>query len=106
MTEKIQQAIKKIDDEAEKGNSTYLRIIASHIIDRYLNTEENAEKVLSDKKTLSKCLGQIKDKAKKQAEGGMAMIEDEVVFGWVKDYYGFNENATVSTKIVDIFDFI
>ena len=106
MTEKIHQAIEKIDNEAEKSGNTYYKIIASHIIDNYLKTDENAEKVLNDKKTLKKCMENIKSKAKNQAEGQMAMIEDTVVFGWVRSYYGFKEASSSSAKIVDILDFM
>ncbi len=40
MTEKIQKAIDKIDGEAEKLNNVNARVIASHIIDTYLNSDE------------------------------------------------------------------
>lgn len=105
MTEKIQQAINKIDEESEKLNDTNARIIVSHIIDTYLNSDENAEKVLGDKKTLKACLESIKSKAKKQASNGVAMIADDTVYGWVKDYYGFAVDCK-ENKIIDLFDFI
>ena len=44
MTEKIQSAINKIDGEAEKLKDTNATLIASHIIDTYLISDENAEK--------------------------------------------------------------
>ncbi len=105
MTEKIQQAINKIDEESEKLNDTNARIIVSHIIDTYLNTDENADKVLDDKHTLKGCLESIKTKAKKQASNGIAVISDETVYGWVKDYYGFAVDCK-ENKIIDLFDFI
>ena len=105
MTEKIQQAIHKIDEEAEKLNDTNARIIASHIIDTYLNTDENAEKVLDDKHTLKACLESIKSKAKKQASNGVAMIADDTVYGWAKEYYGFAVDCK-ENKIIDLLDFI
>ena len=105
MTEKIQQAIHTIDEDAEKLKDTNARVIASHIIDTYLNTDENADKVLNDKHTLKGCLESIKTKAKKQASNGVAMIADDTVYGWVKDYYGFAVDCK-ENKIIDLLDFI
>lgn len=104
MTEKIQQAIDKIDKEAEKLDVN-ARLIASHIIDKNLNSDENAEKVLSDKKTLRKCIENITSKAKQQATGRMVMIDNETVYGWVEDYYGFAVDCR-ENKIIDLLDFI
>lgn len=67
MTELIQKAINKIDGEAEKLKDTNATLIASHVIDTYLTTDENAQKVLSDKKTLRGCIEKIMSKAKQQA---------------------------------------
>lgn len=105
MTDIIQQAIEKIDKEAEKLNNTNARLTASHIIDTYLTTDENAEKVLKDKKSLENCFENIRSKARQQAVGNMAMIDDETVYGWVRDYYGFAVNCN-ENKIIDLLDFI
>lgn len=105
MTEKIQSAINKIDGEAEKLKDTNATLIASHIIDTYLISDENAEKVLDEKKTLRKCIDNIKSKARSQAVNNVAMVDDETVFGWVKDYYGFAVDCK-ENKVIDLFDFI
>ncbi len=105
MTEKIQKAIDKIDGEAEKLNDVHARVIASHIIDTYLNSDENADKALDDKHTMKGCLDSIKNKAKKEAVHGCAMIDNETVFDWAKEYYGFAV-ACKESKIIDLFDFI
>lgn len=105
MIDTIQKAINKIDGEAEKLKDTNTILIASHIIDTYLTSDENAEKVLDKKKTLKKCIDNIKSKAKQQATNGMAMIDDETVYGWAKDYYGFAVDCK-ENKVIDLFDFI
>lgn len=56
MTELIKKAIEKIDKEAERLGGGQVMIIASHIIDHYLTNDENAKKVLEDKKTLKAAL--------------------------------------------------
>ena len=55
MTEKIQKAIDKIDQEAEKMGSATVRLLCSHIIDHCLVNDENADKVLDEGKSLKGC---------------------------------------------------
>lgn len=104
MTETIKKAIEKIDSESEKLDANAKKI-ASHIIDAYLNSDENAEKLLAEKKTLRDCIEKIMSKAKKRATGRMAMIGEEVVYGWVQEYYGFAGDCK-DDKIIDLLDFI
>lgn len=106
MTEKIQSAINQIDSEAEKLRDANATLIASHIIDTYLNSDENAEKILDKKKTLKKCIDDIKSKAKQQAVNNIAMVDHETVYGWVQDYYGFAVDCKAENKIIDLLDFI
>lgn len=85
---KIQEAINKIDAEADKmKDDTAVRIVG-YIIDNYITSVENAEKVMN--KALSDCISNIRGKAQKQAKNGCAMIEDRAVWDWVKKFYGFN----------------
>ena len=105
MTGKLQKAIEKIDKEAEKLGGGQFMVIASHIIDNNLTTDSNADKILDEKKTLSKCMNSCKSKAKEQAKNGFAMIDDETVYGWVSEYYGFDDlQSPARNKIVDLFD--
>ena len=106
MTEKIQKAIDKIDGEAENLNNKNATYISSHIIDTYLNNDENAEKVLDEKKTLKGCWDSITSKAKKLAENNCAMVEADTVFDWAKEYYGFAVACKNESKIIDILDFM
>lgn len=55
MTEKIQKAIDKIDQEAEKMGSATVHLLCSHIIDHNLVNDENADKVLAEGKSLKGC---------------------------------------------------
>lgn len=59
MTEKIQKAIDKIDQEAEKMGSATVRLLCSHIIDHCLVNDENADKVLDEGKSLKGCWDHI-----------------------------------------------
>ena len=97
---KIQEAINKIDSEADKmkddtADDTAVKI-TSYIIDNYITSVENAEKVMN--KTLSDCISNIRDKARKQAKNGYAMIEDRTVWNWVKEFYEFVTDEVVETQ--------
>ena len=93
---KIQEAINKIDSEADKMKDDTAVRITSYIIDNYITSAENAEKVMS--KTLSGCISNIRDKARKQAKNGCAMIEDRTVWNWVKEFYEFATDEVAETQ--------
>lgn len=85
---KIEDAIKKINTEIQKEPSNrYLALVGEHIIDN-ITSEAAAEKVLKKEKTLAKALGGIQNKASKQKTGNCAVIEDSVVYGWAREYFG------------------
>lgn len=105
MTEKIKQAVAKVDGEAEKINTDMAKIISSHIISTYLKSDNNADCVLDQKKTLEDCLGIITKKARGLAQNNAAMVEDITVYGWVEKYYGFAVDCT-ENKIIDLLDFV
>ncbi|HJI49225.1 MAG TPA: PcfK-like family protein [Oscillospiraceae bacterium] len=92
----IQKAIDKIDTEADRMKDDTAVRITSYIIDNYITSTENAEKVMN--KTLSDCISSVRSKAKKQAKNGYAMIEDRTVWNWVKDFYEFVTDEVVETQ--------
>lgn len=100
MTELMQKAIAKIDAEAEKGGHTQKRI-AQYIIDKLITDDINAKKIVADDKSLSACAEEVRKKAMKFAEKNSAMIENDEVYEWVRDYYGVREAAKKS-NIIDI----
>lgn len=110
MTDLIQQAINHIDEQAEKSHSPLAKTIAQHIIEKFLTNDENAHKALSKDKALEKCASAVNSNARKQAVSGCAVIEDSVVWRWVREYYGFTEmqsNAhSVTSDPIDILDFM
>ena len=93
---KIQEAIDKIDTEADRMKDDTAVRITSYIIDNYITSIENAEKVMS--KTLSDCISNIREKARKQAKNGYAMIEDRTVWNWVKEFYEFATDEVAETR--------
>lgn len=98
----IAKAVDKIDKEAENIKSNYAKIICQHIIDVYLDNDENAQKVQD--KSLKDCLSDVESKVRKMASGNCAVVEDSTVYDWVKDFYGFAEEEQPENKIIDLFD--
>lgn len=113
MSDLIQCAINRIDEEAEKGKALEKRI-GQYIIDTCLFNDANAAKALETGKTLSGCASVVTKNARKQAVGGCACVEDAVVWRWVRNYYGFSADSNLQSnaqpqaaaKPVDILDFM
>lgn len=64
---KIEEAIKKINDEIQKDpTNQYLALVGEHIIDR-ITTEAAAASVLAEDKTLAGALDTIRRRLEKQA---------------------------------------
>lgn len=84
-----------------------IKVLASDITDKpllkiveYLLTRSDMnEKYLSEEKSLSQMVQFIKSEAQKQAVNGLAMIEDDEVFGWAIHYFDeTNENLGLNKK--------
>ena len=57
------------------------------IINYLLKREDMNEKYLNEEKSLKQMVEFIRENARKKAKDGMAMIKDEVVFGWAIHYF-------------------
>ena len=57
------------------------------VIEYLVSREDMNEKYLNEEKSLKQMVEYIKSEAKKQAINGMAMIEDEEVYGWAIHYF-------------------
>lgn len=94
---KIEEAIKKINTTIqEKPNDRYRVLVGEHIIDQ-ITTEEAAEKILREDKSLAGAMKAIWMKAAanewKNEDGKCAVVEGTVVFGWAREYFGIDETA-------------
>lgn len=70
-----------------KIESKQVQIIGNFLIERMSEDDLLKQKLLETEKTLEGCLNYVKSQASKQAENNMAWVADDVVFGWVLDYY-------------------
>lgn len=91
---KIEDAIKKINTEIQKEpDNRYIALIGEHIID-CITSETAAERVLQEERTLERALTGIENRAKQQQVKGHAVIEDAVVYGWAREYFGLSAEAS------------
>lgn len=89
---KIEDAIKKINAEIQKTpNDEYLALIGEHIIDQ-ITTDEAAEKVIQQNNSLQACLSHIRTEASKKKTGNVAVVQDSVVYGWARKFFGLEED--------------
>lgn len=57
------------------------------IINYLVSREDMNEKYLSEEKSLKQMVNFIRNKAKELAKDNMAMVKDDVVFGWAIHYF-------------------
>ena len=72
------------------------------VVEYLLSREDMNDKYLNESKSLKSMVDFIKGQAKKQAKNGMAMIEDEVVYGWAIHYWDENnrdQRKNLETKL-------
>ena len=65
----------------------YAQAIASYLLGRIETDECLKAKLEETTKTLKGCVDYVKSEAKKQAEDGVAMIEDSQVYEWCVHYF-------------------
>lgn len=86
--ERIKALASEIKDEALLEIVKYL-----------LSREDMNEKYLNEEKSLKQMITFIRSEAKKVAKDGMAMIKDDVVFGWAIHYFDeTNEHLGLTKK--------
>ena len=74
------ESLKKLDKK-------YAQAIANYLLGRIETDELLKAKLEETTKTLKGCVGYVKSEAKKQAEDGVAMIEDSQVYEWCVHYF-------------------
>lgn len=94
----INEAITKINDEMEKENNPYVKLIGEYLLEVIKNNETAAEKILDKDKSIMKSLEEMRKAAEKVKVGNMAMISDEEGFSIVLKYFGIEKSEP---KVID-----
>lgn len=70
-----------------------------NVINYLLSREDMNDKYLNEEKSLKQMIDFIRSEARKQAQDGMAMIEDSTVYGWAIHYFDeSNEDLGLTPK--------
>ena len=70
--------LEKLKKELEKTTNPMEKALGEYILSLGREVKEGAN--------LMGCAAKVKEKAKAQASGGCAMVEDAVVYGWAREY--------------------
>lgn len=85
----LQQALQKIQSEvAADPKNKFVAVIAKFLMDHVRTNPDDAEKILTEGKTILGSLDAMKEEAGKNQSGGVGMLSDEEGFAVVLKYYG------------------
>ena len=100
----INEAITKINDEMEKENNPYVKVIGEYLLGLIKNDETTAEKILANDKSIMKSLEEMRKAAEKVKVGNMAMISDEEGFSIVLKYFGIEKSGPKASAYIKAAD--
>ncbi|MCF8566880.1 PcfK-like family protein [Alicyclobacillus tolerans] len=96
-------AIKKIRDEmTANANNPYVQVVGNFLLQHIDEHPDNAEKVLTDGKTIVKSLDEMKKEAQKKRVGNVAVLTDAEGFAVVLKYFGMEGTAATVPSATSI----
>lgn len=99
MSEPIDAAVKKLTAEDEKlDKKSIAKSFSEYLIEKCQKDEDFSEKVNQEQKTIEKCLAYVTQKARDYLGGHSGGVEDNIVFGWVSEYYNLDDAAIEAEK--------
>ena len=102
--QKITNEINSIIEKAGKGEKqrkmaeSQLDIIAETLCRKADEDPLFNFQVLQEHKSFERCWKKVTEKARKMAVNNCACVSDEVVFGWIYDYYEADDEAEVAEE--------
>ena len=85
MPEITDKALAKMNEEMSEGHSRSIDAIHNWLCDQ--DDDELFEKICQDGKSINSAYMYCHNKAADYREGNGAMVSDDIVFGWVVDYF-------------------
>lgn len=104
----ISNARQKITEESQKIGSSLAVFVEEHL-NSLCTTDGVAAQVTAKGKSVSGCIKEITDTARKKAANGVACLSEEEVTEIINNYYGLNATERKATRnaqddVIDIFD--
>jgi phage protein len=85
MSEIKDKALAKMNEEMSKGHSRSIDAIHNWLCDQ--EDDELFEKICQEGKTISDAYRYCHNKSSEYRDGDCAMVSDDIVFGWIVDYF-------------------
>lgn len=85
MSEIKDKALAKMNEEMSEGHSRSIDAIHNWLCDQ--EDDELFEKICQEGKTLADAYRYCHNKSSEYRDGDCAMVSNEIVFGWVVDYF-------------------
>ena len=97
--EKFLKAFEKESEEIRKIVEDQYDLLFGKLCEKADADPAFNEQVMQDHKSWARCYKYVEDNAKKMAASGrMAMVQDNIVFGWVYEYYALDDKAEVEAE--------
>lgn len=94
----VKEAIKKINDEIEKEDNSYVQVIGKFLLEKLESNPAVAEKILTEDKTIMKSLNAMKKEAEKNRVGNCAVLTDQEGFKIVLNYFDIDDTINHKKK--------
>ena len=105
MSKRIDEAYRKIEQEAEKLNTPVTNMMANQI-KGLIKTDKNAECVLRQDKTLKQLKDEFDTFARNHKKGNESVIGPEDSEHLIREYYGMRKETTHGCDVIDIMDYL
>lgn len=102
MSEKINKAIAHITDECKENEHL---IPFEEYLTSICTTDDVADKILNESKSLKGCFEKMKSIAQKRAKNNCAYVPPEEGFRIIREYYGI-EDSKKTGPAIDIMDLL
>ena len=105
--EKIDAALKKLTEEAEKfgSDNDCMHYLSEYLMNK-VTSDESADRILDESKSLKGLEKQIKDIARCKAKDNWACLDNTKVEAVADEYFGLSYSSSSTTNILDVTDYL
>ena len=91
-----QQAVLKLQSEIEQSkNNPYVQVVGSFLLGHLESNHQDAEKIMTVDKTITKSLDEMQKAAAKKKVGNYAVLTDQEGLGIVLKYFGIDSAVNI-----------
>lgn len=96
----LEKAIEKLKSEMDENkNNSYVQVVGNFLVQHITENPDEAEKILTNDKTVLKSLGEMRKVAEKRKTGNFACIDPQEGFSIVMKYFGIKTDYVEVAKI-------